>query len=98
MDKEQLTMAEVPLTASEQEATRKTEEMSFEEALAELEAVVRKLESGEAALDQSLELFKKGTALSAHCEKKLTAAETVVNQLVEGADGEFTEEPFSLTD
>lgn len=49
--------------------------MTFEDALARLEAVVREIEGGKAPLDKTLELFEEGKALVDFCEKALTDAE-----------------------
>ena len=68
--------------------------MSFEEALAELEGVVKSLEDGEVPLEQSIDLYERGEALRQHCEKRLKAAEMRVEKIV-GADGQATGiEPF----
>ena len=49
-------------------------DMSFEEAMAELERVVGQLESGNVDLEKSIALYERGSALRAHCEKRLKAA------------------------
>ncbi len=54
----------------------------FEASLAELEAVVKELESGELPLEKALELFARGTELSNACRTQLEEAETRVEQLV----------------
>ncbi|MDO5657539.1 MAG: exodeoxyribonuclease VII small subunit [Paracoccus sp. (in: a-proteobacteria)] len=56
-------------------------EMSFEDAMKELEAVVSKLERGEATLDESIALYERGAALRAHCEARLKAAEERVEKI-----------------
>ncbi|WP_018996510.1 exodeoxyribonuclease VII small subunit [Hirschia maritima] len=61
--------------------------MNFEDALAELERIVQKLESGDVALEDSILIYERGEALKAHCEKKLKAAETKVEKIVVGSDG-----------
>ncbi|MDR5653058.1 exodeoxyribonuclease VII small subunit [Ruixingdingia sedimenti] len=61
--------------------------MSFEEAMAELEAVVRRLESGNVALEESITLYERGAALKKHCDDKLRAAEQRV-ELIRARDGE----------
>ncbi len=67
-----------------------TTEMSFEQALARLEQVVREMESGRAPLDKTLALFDEGKALVAFCEKTLTEAEQRVLKVTEnGALTEF---------
>ena len=63
------------------------DKMSFEEAMAELEAVVGQLERGEVALDQSIALYERGAKLKARCEVKLREAEEKVAQITLDADG-----------
>ena len=63
------------------------EEMSFEEAMAELEQVVAKLESGQAPLDQSIDLYERGAKLKERCEGRLKDAELRVNKIIAGNDG-----------
>lgn len=63
------------------------EEMSFEEAMGELEQVVRKLEMGEVPLDDSIKLYERGAALKARCEAKLKQAEEKVAQITLDAAG-----------
>lgn len=55
---------------------------TFEQSLAELEAVVKELESGDLPLERALALFEKGTELSGACRKQLEEAETRVEQLI----------------
>ena len=71
-------------------------EMSFEEALAELETIVRQLEQGEVELEQSIAIYERGAELKAHCDARLKAAELKVKQIVQGGDGEVTTEPASF--
>ena len=68
--------------------------MNFEETMAELEKTVAMLESGDATLDQSLELFEKGIKLSKQCQKMLDCAEKKVSVLMAGDGGEKEEVPF----
>ena len=65
--------------------------LSFEQALAELEQIVAKLESGQAPLEQSIELYERGARLKAHCEKRLEAARLRVEKIVVGAGGPTAE-------
>ncbi len=65
-------------------------EMSFEAAMAELEAVVGQLERGDVALEDSIRLYERGAALKAHCEARLKAAEERVAQITLGEDGQPT--------
>lgn len=53
-------------------------EMSFEEAMAALEAVVSQLERGDVALEQSIALYERGAQLKTHCETRLKEAEAKV--------------------
>jgi exodeoxyribonuclease VII small subunit len=62
--------------------------MSFEVAMAELEKVVRDLESGNVELEKSIALYERGAALKAHCEAMLKAAEEKVAKITLGAGGE----------
>ena len=62
-------------------------EMSFEDAMKELEAVVTRLESGDVPLEDSIKLYERGAALKAHCQKKLAEAEEKVAQITLDADG-----------
>lgn len=63
-------------------------EMSFENALRELEQVVGQLERGEVPLDQSITLYERGAALKARCEAKLKEAEEKVAKLTLDGDGQ----------
>lgn len=65
-------------------------EMSFEDALRELETVVGQLERGEVPLDKSIELYERGAALKARCEAKLKEAEEKVAKLTLDGDGNPT--------
>lgn len=66
---------------------RPVEEMSFEEAMAELEQVLSKLERGDVALDASITLYERGAALKARCETKLKEAEEKVAAITLDGDG-----------
>ncbi len=61
--------------------------LSFEEALKELETVVRRLESGEAPLDESIDLYARGDALRAHCQARLDSAQARIEAIVADRDG-----------
>jgi exodeoxyribonuclease VII small subunit len=62
--------------------------LSFEEALAQLERIVAELESGQAPLERSIEIYERGAALKAHCEARLAAARLRVEKIVVGPDGQ----------
>jgi len=65
----------------------------FEDALGELETLVRSLESGDASLEESIDQFERGVALSRHCRQSLGEAEQKVKVLLE-EDGEERLEAF----
>ena len=62
--------------------------MSFEDAMKELEATVGKLEHGEATLEESIALYERGAALRAHCDQVLRAAEERVEKITLAANGQ----------
>lgn len=61
--------------------------MSFEDALAELERIVRGLEGGQQKLEEAITAYERGAKLRQHCEAKLLEAEQRVQAIVAGADG-----------
>jgi exodeoxyribonuclease VII small subunit len=63
-------------------------ELSFEAALKRLEEIVRKLESGEASLDESIELYGEGDRLKQQCEARLKAAQARIDTIQLGRDGQ----------
>ncbi|MEZ5445824.1 MAG: exodeoxyribonuclease VII small subunit [Gammaproteobacteria bacterium] len=67
--------------------TKKREGVDFEKSIAELEALVERMESGELTLEQSLKDFERGVALTRACQKALTDAEQKVKILL-SRDGE----------
>jgi len=67
---------------------------SFESAMKRLEEIVRAMERGDVALDESLKLFKEGTDLVRTCGKLLDDAQLQVEKVVKGPDGAPTFEEF----
>jgi exodeoxyribonuclease VII small subunit len=63
-------------------------ELSFEAALKRLEEIVRKLESGEASLDEAIELYGEGDRLKQQCEARLHAAQARIEKIQLGRGGE----------
>jgi len=63
-------------------------DLSFEDALQRLEAIVSKLESGQAPLEESIAMYEEGAHLNDHCESRLKAAQLRVEKIVVGADGQ----------
>ena len=74
---------------------KSVDKMSFEDALSELEGIVKQLEAGEVELEKSIAIYERGAALKAHCESRLKSAELKVEQIVQGAGG-VTTEPASF--
>lgn len=68
--------------------------LSFEEALAELEQIVRGLESGQQKLEDAIAAYERGAALRRHCQAKLAEAEARVAAIVERADGTLSTRPL----
>lgn len=66
--------------------------MSFEDALAELEQIVRRLEAGQIKLDEAIHSYERGAQLKQHCEKKLNEAQQRVERIVIGPDGAISAE------
>jgi exodeoxyribonuclease VII small subunit len=68
--------------------------LSFEDALAELDQIVRGLEGGTLKLDAAIQAFERGVKLRRHCEGKLAEVEARVEALVQRADGSLTTRPL----
>ncbi|MFT4027279.1 MAG: exodeoxyribonuclease VII small subunit [Novosphingobium sp.] len=62
--------------------------LSFEDALRALEEVVRRLESGDVPLDDSITLYERGEHLRKHCQARLDAAQARIEKIVAGPDGQ----------
>jgi exodeoxyribonuclease VII small subunit len=70
--------------------------MSFEDALSELEQIVRRLEAGQVRLDEAISCYERGAQLKRHCEQKLNEAQQRVDRIVIGPDGAVGAEPAKL--
>jgi exodeoxyribonuclease VII small subunit len=79
-------------------AAKKTDiaKLSFEDALAELEEIVRDLEEGSGALDDAIAAYERGALLKRHCEAKLREAQGRVDKIVLDAEGGVSAEPTDL--
>ena len=82
--------------AEKQNEMTAIDQLSFEAALSELEDIVSRLEQGEVDLEDSIALYERGTALKAHCEKKLKGAEARLEKIVLGPEGAKGTEPMEL--
>jgi exodeoxyribonuclease VII small subunit len=92
-----------PQTAAESEPEpggealpREVAQMSFEQALAELEKIVQDLERGQLDLDAAIAAYERGTHLKLHCEGKLREAQLRVEKISLGPDGRARAEPTDL--
>lgn len=70
--------------------------LSFEDALQELEQIVKRLEGGTGKLDDAIQSYERGTLLKRHCEAKLREAQARVDKIVIAPDGSVTTEPAAL--
>ncbi len=70
------------------------EKLAFEAALAELETIVKDLETGKVSLEESITAYERGMALKSHCEKKLRDAQMKIEKIVVGPNGTLTTEKF----
>jgi exodeoxyribonuclease VII small subunit len=70
--------------------------LSFEEALAELEVIVRQLEEGKGRLDEAIDAYSRGAQLKRHCEAKLAEAQAKVERIVMGPDGSVSTQPADI--
>jgi exodeoxyribonuclease VII small subunit len=68
--------------------------LTFEDAMRELEGIVRDLETGKAKLDDAIRAYERGAALKAHCEAKLAAAKAKIEQITIAPDGKISTAPF----
>ncbi len=76
----------------------KKQELSFEEAISKLDAIVRRLESGELSLSESLDAYADAVRLSRTCTEMLESAEQRIRILQAGEDGEMVSRPFTAED
>ncbi len=70
-----------------------TQNMSFEEALKELESIVKKIDSGEETLDAAIQAFERGSELKKHCQAKLDEAKLKIEKIIQTAEGKISSEP-----
>lgn len=75
------------MLATMADETEEVAQLSFEAALKRLEEIVRKLESGEAPLDDAIRLYAEGDRLKQQCESRLQAAQAKIEQIQFGRDG-----------
>lgn len=74
--------------------TNQLEKMNFETALAELETIVKNLETGKTSLEDSISAYERGIILKNHCESKLREAQARIDKIVVKSDGSVATTPF----
>jgi len=77
------------------QAAEDLESLTFEAALARLETIVQRLESGDVGLEESIRIYEEGVKIKAFCEKKLGEAQMRVEKIVLAPDGGMKTEPMS---
>jgi len=75
----------------------KTQELTFEDALAKLETVIEQLESDDLSLDKALACFEQGIQLMRKCDSHLKSAQGKLKELLKGENGEFVEKVLGIT-
>lgn len=68
---------------------KSTDNLSFEQAISELEAIVRKLDSGQESLESSINSYERASVLKAYCEKKLEEAKFKIEKVTKNSDGKI---------
>ncbi|WP_421999695.1 exodeoxyribonuclease VII small subunit [Reyranella sp.] len=71
--------------------------LSFEDALKELEGIVKQLEQGQVKLDEAISAYERGALLKKHCELKLAEAKMKVEKIVFSSDGAVGTQPADLS-
>jgi exodeoxyribonuclease VII small subunit len=91
-----------PQNAPAPNAPADVQQMSFEDALAELKQIVERLEKGEGKLDEAIQAYERGAQLKRHCEQKLKEAEAKIEKIrvsgsgADGSGGEVSTEPLDV--
>lgn len=75
-------------------ALNSVETLNFEDALGELESIVRDLETGQAPLEKSIQSYERGIALKKHCEAKLKDAQVKIEKITLGKNGTVSTQPL----
>jgi exodeoxyribonuclease VII small subunit len=75
------------LTTTKAAKNQDIKDLSFEQALKELEGIVSRLERGDVALEESINIYERGEALRGHCDRVLKQAEARIEKLTFNADG-----------
>ena len=87
-------MAKKEASANPANSAKQDEPATFEAALEELEALTGRMEGGEVPLDETLQLYERGTFLVGFCQRTLDAAERRIEQIARTADNGVAVEPY----
>lgn len=82
------TTTQIAMQSTEVEIAEDIRALSFEQALSELESIVDRLETGDVALEESIEIYQRGAQLRAYCDEKLKSAQARIEKIT--ADGTTT--------
>ena len=77
--------------------TKKKEQLTFEEALQQLESIVRQLEAGNLSLEEAMQCFEEGVKLSRFCQNDLNLAQQKIEKIAINEQGEVVLQPFPFT-
>lgn len=83
-------------TAPQEPLPPEIAQLGFEEALSQLEVIVRQLESGQGKLDDAIAAFQKGSHLRRHCDAKLNEAQAKIEKIAQNGDGTLSAQPADL--
>ena len=88
-------MGVITIDREEVSVSQDISSLSFEDALAELERIVKGLEGGQQKLEDAISAYERGAVLRQHCEAKLAEAEARVQAIVQRADGSLATRALS---
>ena len=72
------------------------QKLSFEEGLSELEKIISQLEDGKVTLEESIDIYTRGSQLRVHCESKLNSAKEKIEKIIPLDDGSFDSESIEI--
>ena len=89
-------MAKAPKSEAGNDVPPEIAALSFEDALRELEDIVGRLESGNVNLDESIDIYSRGTHLKRHCESKLGDAKARIDKIIPDGNGGVSTTPLDV--
>lgn len=84
----------MPKRTPQDDIPKDIQDLTFEQAMQELEETVKRLESGKVSLDESVSVYSRGIFLKRHCQFKLNEAEAKIDKLIVNKDGTVDTVPF----